>query len=113
MKKYGVPFLILVIGSFLLHLIRANVSFSGKDTLLTVLLAVLAFVFGACLNGSKGSRGDTWVKKMIVMFIFIFMVLVYMGIVRIPVLNQALNFIGVTSSIYLLLFVWLGFLFFC
>ncbi len=113
MKKYGLPFIILVVGSFLLHLIRENVSFTGKDTLLAVLMAVLAFMFGACLNSSHSSRGDTWVKKMIVMFLFIFMVLVYLNVIRIGVINQVLGFIGFTDKLYCLLFVWLGFLFFC
>ena len=106
------PFLVLVAGSFMLHLIRTRVSFSGKETLLTVLTAVLAFVFGACMN-ARSSKGDTWIRKMIVMFLFILMILIYLGIVRIDAVSLALNSVGFTDMMYCLLFVWLGFLFFC
>ena len=113
MKKYGIPFILIIAGSFILYLIRTYISFAGKDTLLAVLTAVMAFIFGATLNSSHSSRGDTWIKKMIVMFLFIFFLLIYMGVVRINLITQALNFIGFNSTMYFFLFVWFGFLFFC
>lgn len=113
MKKYLFPFLIMIAGTVVISLIRRYFSFSGIGTLLTVLTIVLEFVFGASLNDHRTTKGDTWIKKMLVMMLAVAVVLYYMHVIRIPAVDHALGLIGFTDTAFCLLFIWLGYLFFC
>ena len=113
MKKYGIPFLIIIVASFLMSLIRKHLYVQGLETFLTVLTIVLAFVFGASLNDHRSTRGDTWLKKMIIMFLFVLVALIYFGVINVTFINHAFSFLGFTNIIYYFLFIWFGYLFFC
>lgn len=112
MRKYGLPFLILIAGSFLLGLAREYIYFSFKEELLTVLTALLLFGFGAALNDHRKTRGDTWLKKMIIMFLFIVFLLIYMGVIRFNFITVALSTLGFTNVIWYMLFIYFGYIFF-
>lgn len=113
MKKYILPFLIIIGGSFLLNIIRKSVSIPSVDVLITVLSVILAFVLGASLNDRRSTRGDSWLRKMIIMFLFIAFVLFYLGVIKAGFLNEAFKYLGFTDIIYYFLFIWFGYLFFC
>lgn len=112
MKKYGLPFLILIGGSFLIQLVRNYIFVSFKSTLISILTAILLFGFGISLHERKRKSGDTWLKKMIIMFVYVVFLLIYLGTINIPVINSTLETIGFTSVVYYMLFIYLGFVFF-
>ena len=112
MKKYGLPFLILIVGSFLIQLVRNYIFVSFKAVLISVLTAILLFGFGISLHNHKRKKGDTWLKKMLIMFVYVVFVLMYLGTISIPVIDSALETIGFTNVAYYMLFIYLGFVFF-
>ncbi len=112
MRKYGLPFLILLLGSFGLQLVREYVYVSFKETLLAILTALLLFIFGASLNDHKKTRNDTWLKKMLIMFVYIAFILIYLNVIRIDAISVAMATIGFTNVIYYMLFIYFGYIFF-
>ena len=112
MRKYGLPLLILFVSSFLLEIIRQYVYVSFKAGFLTVILAILLFAFGASLNDHRKTRGDTWLKKMIFMFIFVIFVLLQMRVVHFDFIDIAFSTIGFTDVIYQMMYIYLGYVFF-
>jgi hypothetical protein len=112
MKKYVYPLILLLASSVLLMLIRTYTSFEGKEALLNILTLLLLFSFGASLNDHHKTREDTWLKKMIIMVVFVLVALVYLNILNISFLNTAFSFLGFTSVIYHMLFIYFGYIFF-
>ena len=112
MKKYGLPFLIIIISAFISEMIRQYVYFSFKAGFLAVVLAILLFAFGASLNDHRKTRGDTWLKKMIIMFLFVVFVLLQLRVVHFDFIDIAFSTIGFTDMIYYMMYVYLGYVFF-
>ena len=106
------PFLFIVAGGFLLSLYRNYLFFPGKDVVYSVLVAIFLFILGALMNDHKRTRTDTWLKKMLIMFLFVVFVLNYIGVISISSVNIALDLIGVNTLIYYCLFLYFGYIFF-
>lgn len=112
MKRYLKPLGWLIVTSLVLLLIRNYVHFDGVNTFYNIVAALLLFVFGTSMCEYHKTRGDTWLKKMIIMFLFVVTILLHLQVINIPVVNSVLETIGVTSLVYRLLFIYFGYIFF-
>ena len=112
MRRYVKPLCWLIITSLILLLIRNYVHFDGVEVMYNVFAALLLFLFGTSMCEHQKTRGDTWLKKMIVMFLFVMTVLLHLHVINIPVVNSVLETIGVTTLVYRLLFIYFGYIFF-
>ena len=112
MRKNGVPLLFIVVGGFVLSMYRNYLFFPGKETVYAVLEAIFLFILGTQLNDHCKTRGDTWLKKMIIMFLFILFVLNYIRVINISSVNIVLDLIGINTLIYYCLFIYFGYIFF-
>jgi len=109
MKRYGIPLIVIFVGSFVLSLIDKYLPFS--NTVIYFLKAMLLFIFGVYLSTySKKSSG--WVKKFIVAGLFVLVLLFDLGFIRIPLFNKILSFVGFNSIIYAMIYIYFGYIFF-
>lgn len=112
MKKYGLPFIVIVISSLVLYAARTYLALQSIDTVMAILTAFALFVFGVYLNQYKSKRNDTWVKKFIVMGLFLLLLLIQTGYINIVIINQFLRIIKATSVVYYMLYIYFGYIFF-
>lgn len=112
MKRYGVPLIVIVVGSLVLFAFRNYLSIPNMNTIYNVLIACLLFMYGVYLNGYKSKKGDTWIKKFIIMALFILLLLNQLGVLYVAMISKVLNMIGATSLIYYMLYIYLGYIFF-
>jgi len=113
MKKYGIPLIVIIVSSLLMYAVRKyiNLEICTSELVQAVLSAGSLFVLGVYLNGNKG-RKDTWIKKFIVMAVFILLFLNETGWYIVPFLNDFMYMIGAKKVIYYMLYVYLGYIFF-
>jgi len=112
MKKYGWPLVTIIVGAFLIKLIKDYVFVSFSKGLLTVLTSLLLFIFGSVLNQHHHAAGADWIKKFLVAALYVFLVIMQLGIFSWPALTMVFDTIGVTYVIHCLLYVYLGYIFF-
>ena len=111
-KKYLVPFLAIILSSLVLTLVRSFVFLENKDVLVTIVTAIVMFLYGTTLNDHVRSKNDTWLKKMIIMALFVVALLINAGVINIPTVNKVLQTAGVVTAVWYMLFIYLGYLFF-
>ncbi len=112
MKKYGWPLLTIIAGAFLLKLVRSYVFVSFSAQLLIALTSFLFFFFGTVCNQHHHSSSADWVKKLFITIVYVFLVILQMGLISLPLVAMAFETIGITSTIYYLLYAYLGYIFF-
>lgn len=109
MKRYGIPLIVIFVGSFVLSLLQKY--FPISSTVIYFLKAMLLFIFGVYLSTySKKSSG--WVKKFVVAGLFILVLLFDLGYIQVPIFSNVLAFIGVNSIIYAMIYIYFGYIFF-
>ncbi|MBR5796345.1 MAG: hypothetical protein IKY26_09395 [Erysipelotrichaceae bacterium] len=112
MKKYGLPLLIIIVGSFLVQLISNFLNFTGANEICTVLRVMVVFSFGLSLCQKKRRNQNNWVKKLVIAFFVFFLMCWEMGYFVFPGIKSILNFLNLTSFGYNLLYVYCGWAFF-
>ena len=112
MKRYGYPLIVIVFASLILYLFRTYVSVADQYTIYTILQNISLFIFGVYLNGYKGRKSNGWVKKFIVFFVFLILTFMQLSIFELSIISFVLSFIKANSFIYLMLYVYLGYIFF-
>ena len=112
MKRYGYPLIVIVLASLILYLFRTYVSVTDQYTIYTILQNISLFIFGVYLNGYKGRKSNSWVKKFIVFFVFLILTFMQLSIFELSIISFVLSFIKANSFIYLMLYVYLGYIFF-
>lgn len=110
MDDYGKPLITLSISGIIYALISMLVPASQSDVVLTFFRACICFIFG--INLYQYRRTKTWVKKLIVSFIFMFLMLIDMGYDIFPQLINILNILKIKGFLLNLIYVFLGWTFF-
>ena len=112
MKKYGNPLLVLIAGNLFIHLLNTYVHITLIDEAIALCTAIMLFAFGYTLNSyTKVIRKTTWLKKFLVFFIYIALVVWSLGLIDIPVVNVVFDTVGFTKVFFNMLFIYLGFVF--
>ncbi|MDD6466942.1 MAG: hypothetical protein PUF50_02035 [Erysipelotrichaceae bacterium] len=112
MKKYGIPILIIILGSLLVHLANTYLNFSGANTICTLLRVIVVFSFGMSLCQRRRRNQNAWVKKLLIAFFVFFMMCWELGYFIFPELKYLLNFLGLTTFGFNLIYVYCGWAFF-
>ena len=82
------------------------------EAIIIILRAVLLFCFGLSLNIAKRKRYETWVRKVLISFVFIFFLVWDLGYIMIPELKTVFNYIGLFGYIVYLIYIYCGWSFF-
>ncbi len=114
MKKYGPPLAVIAIGSAVLYFIRRYALFSHKQMVLSLLTAIVLFVFGCYLPGrtKRRKKEKDWLKKIIVTLVFVILVLIQLGLVKISFIQALTSVINANTIAFYMLYVYLGYIFF-
>lgn len=110
-KKYTYPLVLLFVGAFLLRLLDNYTSGVTFDRIIVILKVALLFSFGLALN-LHSKRKQTWVKKVVVSFIVVFLTIYSMGFIVIPQVAFLINFLGIYGFVLDLVFIFCGWTFF-
>ena len=111
-RKYFLPLGVLLLLSVGVRWIDPLLNGSFGDAIVTILRAGLLFSFGLCLNYGKRRKNETWVRKVIISFMFIFFLVWELGYVMIPELKNIFDFLGIYGYIVYLVYVYCGWSFF-
>ncbi|MPM46294.1 hypothetical protein SDC9_92992 [bioreactor metagenome] len=106
-NKYGLPLLIVIIGGWLIRLLN---QYLNNGVILTVIIALLLFAFGISIQPKR--RYKTWLKKLLIAFIFIYLILFDLGYFRFRFLVQVFDWLAIEQLEFNLLYLFLGWLFF-
>jgi len=109
MKKYGLPLLIIIVGSLLWNL---TYSYLGAGLICTLIRVCTVFGFGVSLAQFRKRSQNGWVKKLIIAFFVFFLVCWELGYLTFPQLRSVIDFLGLTSFGFNLLYVYCGWSFF-
>ncbi len=112
MKRYGFPFLVMIISGLLVRFEGLFLTGSLKNTIVIITIAICLFAFGISVNISKRKRNETWLKKIFISFFLIFFIFWDLGYVVIPQLKNVFEFIGIDGFVINMLYIYLGFIFF-
>ncbi|NLC96248.1 MAG: hypothetical protein GX675_01560 [Erysipelotrichaceae bacterium] len=110
MDDYGKPLFTLGISGLLYGIISTLVPSDQSEVVLTFFKACICFAFGISLYQYKKSK--TWIKKLVVAFAFVFLLLTDMGYDILPQLIYLLNVLKIKGFILNLIYVFLGWTFF-
>ena len=111
-RRYILPLLLLLALSLGLRWLGLILTGDVGNALLIILRAVLLFSFGMSLNIAKRRRYESWVKKVIVSFVFIFFLVWDLGYVMIPELKTIFDLMGLSGYIVYLIYIYCGYVFF-
>ena len=111
-RKYFLPLAIILILAVGLRWLDPLLNGELGNALIIVLRAVLLFGFGLSLNISKKRRYETWLRKVIISFVFIFFLVWDLGYIMIPELKRFFDYLGLTGYIVYLIYIYCGWSFF-
>lgn len=110
LKSYVYPLLVLIIGGLFLKFLNLYLTMTNKALIIAIVLALLCFAFGISLFPYKRSKG--WIKKMLVVFIFVFLLYWDLGYLHFKQVQDVISLLGINDLIFKLLYVYLGWTFF-
>lgn len=110
-QRYGIPIAIMIGGGWLLRLIRYLFTGSTEHTLVIIATAILLFSFGMNLSQHK-KRNHTWIKKVLVSFLFLFLLLWDLGYFILPQIKAVMNFLAIEGVVISMLYIYCGWTFF-
>ncbi len=110
MDDYGKPLITIGVSGLIYGVVSMLVPNNQADVILTFFKACICFAFGISLYQYKRSR--TWVKKVVISFIFVFLLLHDMGYEIIPVLISILTTLKIKGFLLNLIYIFLGWTFF-
>ena len=110
MKKYGVPLVVVVIGSLFLYIINTYVQLVFKSQVMTVLTSFVLFLFGFYLNGAKRGRSGA-LRRVIVIILYLALLVVQTGLINLNFLEIVLSEIGATSVVFYMLYFYFGYIY--
>ncbi len=110
MKKYGWPLLTIFAAGILVRIENMFIKGSSHHFFYTLTLAIAFFALGVCLQPKR--KNKTWVKKLIVSFVFFLLILYDLGALKPAFLEKIFAFAGIYQFSLYLLYLYLGWLFF-
>ena len=78
-RRYGIPFLIMIVSGLIVRLFNMYLPVSIRSTLVTIAIAISLFAFGLSLHIHKKRRDESWFKKLVISFFLMFFVLWDLG----------------------------------
>ncbi len=105
--KYILPLVVIVVGSWLIDLIG---NLTDNTVLIIVVQALFMFVFGISIQPKR--RYKTWLKKLIIAFIFSYLVFYQLGYFQYFVVTKLFDMLAIDNLALNLIYVFLGWLFF-
>ena len=111
-KKYLLPLALILCLALGLRWLEPLLDGRLGEMIIIILRACLLFGFGLSLNCGKRKRYETWVRKVIISFIFIFFLVWDLGLVMIPELRAVFSSIGISGYIIYLIYIYCGWSFF-
>ncbi len=106
------PIIVLLIMSVGLRWLDLILTGQIGFIIITVLRALLLFWFGLTLNVTHRRRNETWLRKVIISFVFIFFLVWDLGYIMIPELKNLFDSIGLYGYIVYLIYTYCGWDFF-
>ena len=111
-RKYFLPIAVLLGLSLGVRWLDPLLNGTLGEAIIIILRAVLLFCFGLSLNIAKRKRYETWVRKVLISFVFIFFLLWDLGYIMIPELKTIFNYLGLYGYIVYLIYIYCGWSFF-
>lgn len=111
-RKYFLPLGILLGLSIGLRWLDPILNGQLGEAIIIILRAVLLFCFGLSLNLGKRKKYETWLRKVIISFVFIFFLVWDLGYIMIPELKMIFNYLGLYGYIVYLIYIYCGWSFF-
>lgn len=111
-RKYFLPLGVLLALSLGLRWLDPLLNGSLGEAIIIILRAILLFCFGLSLNIGKRKKYETWVRKVIISFVFIFFLVWDLGFIMIPELKTIFNYLGLYGYIVYLIYIYCGWSFF-
>ena len=111
MKKFLTSLFIIVISAWL---VRFEISFlTGEAQDVIVNLTIALSLFGLGISFQTHHKTRTWVKKLIISFLFLFLVIWDLGYIDVVGLNSIFDVLGLEYQFVLYMFyIFFGYLFF-
>lgn len=98
-RRYGIPFLIMIVSGLIVRLFNLYLPVSIRSTLVSIAIAVSLFAFGLSLHIHKKRRDESWFKKLVISFFLMFFLLWDLGYIVFPQLKSIFNFLGSRGSL--------------
>ena len=111
-RKYFLPIAVLLGLSLGVRWLDPLLNGTLGEAIIIILRAVLLFCFGLSLNIAKRKRYETWVRKVLISFVFIFFLVWDLGYIMIPELKTVFNYLGLNGYIVYLIYIYCGWSFF-
>lgn len=111
-RKYFLPIAVLLGLSLGVRWLDPLLNGTLGEAIIIILRAVLLFCFGLSLNIAKRKRYETWVRKVLISFVFIFFLVWDLGYIMIPELKTIFNYLGLYGYIVYLIYIYCGWSFF-
>ena len=111
-RKYFLPIAVLLGLSLGVRWLDPLLNGTLGEAIIIILRAVLLFCFGISLNIAKRKRYETWVRKVLISFVFIFFLVWDLGYIMIPELKTVFNYLGLYGYIVYLIYIYCGWSFF-
>jgi len=112
MKKYGLPILVIIVGSIVYSLATEYLTFNGASTVCTFIRIAIIFGFGVSLCQKRRSNQKDWIKKLVISFFVFFLICWELGYFAFPELRSLMKFLGLTTFGFNLIYVYCGWAFF-
>ncbi len=111
-KRYLIPFVIIVIGGFLVRLESTYITGFIGNTIVIITKALVLFAFGISLTPIRRRRDESWLKKVFISFFLVFFIFWDLGYVVLPQLKSVFDFLGVYGFVLTCFYIYLGYSFF-
>ena len=110
--RYGFPFVIMILSGLLVRLERLIFSGNTESVVVSVTAALCMFAFGISINRHRRKRNESWLKKIVISFLLVFLMFWDLGVVMIPALKNFFELLGISGFVLSMFYVYLGYSFF-
>ena len=111
-RKYLLPIALILCLSLGIRWLAPFLTGSVGTAIIVILRACILFGFGLSLNYAKRKRYETWVRKVVISFVFIFFLVWDLGFIMLPELWTIFDSLGVSGYIVYLIYIYCGWSFF-
>ena len=111
-KKYLLPLALILALAMGIYWSKPLLKGEIGNALIILIRSGLLFGFGLSLNVGKKRRYETWLRKVIISFVFIFFLIWDLGYIMIPELKAVFNSLGINGYIVYLIYIYCGWSFF-